>query len=111
MAQPSDERMRWRDNPNAVELGFDHYLTLIERRLRGEDVSLVQGLRSIYREQLSINLRETQDRGLMHRESSVFRDYVNSIFESKFLPNIEYWEAQGLEQFLEWKSNFYRATE
>jgi hypothetical protein len=88
MTQPQPERMRWRDNPNAVELGFDHYLTLIERRLRGEDVSLVQGLRSFYREELSINLRETQARGLMHRESSVFRDYVNSIFESEFLPNI-----------------------
>lgn len=111
MAQPLDERMRWRDKPNAVELGFDHYLTLIERRLRGEDVSLVQGLRSFYRQQLSINLRETQARGLMHWESSVFRDYVNSIFESEFLPNIEYWEARGLEQFLEWKSNFYRARD
>ena len=41
MTQLPTERMRWRDNPNAVELGFDHYLTLIERRLRGEDVSLV----------------------------------------------------------------------
>jgi hypothetical protein len=76
MARPSDERMRWRDNPNAVELGFDHYLTLIERRLNGEDVSLVQGLRRFYRDELSIDLRETQARGLMHRESSVFIDYV-----------------------------------
>lgn len=109
MAQPSDERMRWRDNPNAVELGFDHYLTLIERRLRGEDVSLVQGLRGFYREQLSINLRETQARGLMHRESSVFIDYVKSILDTGFLPNIEYWEAQGLEQFLQWKADFYQA--
>src|ERR687896_652245 len=111
MAQPSDERMRWRDNPNAVELGFDHYLTLIERRRKGEDVSLVQGLRSFYREQLTINLRETQAPGLMHWESSVFRDYVNSIFESEFLPSIEYWKARGLERFLEWKSNFYRARD
>jgi hypothetical protein len=109
MAQPSEERMRWRDNPNAVELGFDHYLTLIERRLRGEDVSLVQGLRSFYREQLSINLRETQARGLMHRESSVFRDYVKSVLDADFLPNIEHWEAQGLERFLQWKNDFYRA--
>ena len=111
MARPSDERMRWRDNPNAVELGFDHYLTLIERRLNGEDVSLVQGLRRFYRDELSIDLRETQARGLMHRESSVFIDYVKSIFESEFLPNIEYWEVQGLERFLQWRSGFYRARD
>jgi 5-methylcytosine-specific restriction endonuclease McrA len=108
MTQPQPQRMRWRDNPNAVELEFDYYLTLIESRLKGTDVSLVQGLRRFYREELSIDLRETQARGLMHRESSVFRDYVQGIFEAEFLPNIEYWEAQGLERFLQWKADFYR---
>jgi hypothetical protein len=76
MTQPPTERMRWRDNPNAVEVGFDYYLTLVERRLRGEDVSLVQGLRRFYQEELKIDLRDTQARGLMHRSSSVFNDYV-----------------------------------
>jgi predicted restriction endonuclease len=103
--------MRWRDNPNAVELGFDHYLTLVERRLRGEDVSLVQGLRSFYSEELSIDLRDTQARGLMHRASSVFNDYVQSILDTEFLPNVEYWAAQGLEHFLQWRDDFYRARD
>ena len=111
MAQPSNERMRWRDNPDAVELGFDHYLTLIERRLKGENISLVQGLRRFYQEELGIDLRETQARGLMHRESSVFIDYVQSVVSTSFLPNIEHWEGQGLDQFLEWKQDFYRARD
>jgi hypothetical protein len=111
MTQPSNERMRWRDNPNAVELGFDHYLTLVERRLKGEDVSLVQGLRRFYREELGIDLRDTQARGLMHRDSSVFNDYVQSILDTDFLPNVEYWAAQGLEQFLQWRDDFYRARD
>src|SRR5919106_1748799 len=109
MAQPPTERMRWRDNPNAVELGFDHYLTLVERRLRGEDVPLVQGLRRFYGEELAIDLRDTQARGLMHRSSSVFNDYVQSVLDTNFLPNVEYWEARGLDQFLQWRSDFYRA--
>jgi hypothetical protein len=109
MTQLPTERMRWRDNPNAVELGFDYYLTLVERRLGGEDVSLVQGLRRFYREELGIDLRETQARGLMHRSSSVFNDYVQSILDTDFLPNVEYWEARGLDQFLQWRNDFYRA--
>jgi predicted restriction endonuclease len=111
MAQPSNERIRWRDNPDAVELGFDHYLSLIERRLRGDNVSLVQGLRRFYQEELGIDLPETQARGLMHRESSVFIDYVQSVVSASFLPNIEHWEVQGLDQFLEWKLDFYRARD
>lgn len=101
--------MRWRDNPNAVELGFDHYLTLIVRRLKGEDVSLVQGLRRFYREELNIELRDTQARGLMHSSSSVFNDYVQSILDTEFLPNFEYWQAQGLERLIQWRNEFYRA--
>jgi hypothetical protein len=101
--------MRWRDNPNAVELGFDYYLELLEMRLKGEDVSLVQGLRHFYQEKLGIDLRETQARGLMHRSSSVFIDYVTSILGSDFRPNIEYWEEQGLDSFRQWRNDFYRA--
>jgi hypothetical protein len=101
--------MHWRDNPNAVELGFDYYLRLLERRLTGEEVSLVQGLRNFYREELGIGLRETQARGLMHRSSSVFIDYATSILGAEFRPNVEYWEEQGLEQFVEWRNEFYRA--
>jgi 5-methylcytosine-specific restriction endonuclease McrA len=101
--------MRWRDNPNAVELGFDYYMELLELRLKGEDVSLVQGLRHFYQEKLGIDLRETQARGLMHRSSSVFIDYVRSILGSDFRPNSEHWEERGLERFLEWRNDFYRA--
>ncbi len=89
-------------------MGFDHYLALIERRLRGEDISLVQGLRSFYRGELSIDLREAQARGLMHRERSVFIDYVKGLSDVSFLPNIEHWESQGLDIFLEWRDNFYK---
>ncbi len=109
MTQLATERMRWQDNPDAVELGFDHYLTLLEKRLHGEDVSLVQGLRSFYQSILGIDLRETQARGLMHRESSVFIDYVTSVWDAPFLPNIEYWQSQGLDNFLRWKEGFHRA--
>jgi hypothetical protein len=108
MTSSPTERMRWRDNPNAVELGFDHYLTLIERRLRGEDVSLIQGLISFYRNGLNIELRATQARGLMHRSSSVYNDYVQSILDTEFQPNIEYWASQGLDAFLRWRDDFYR---
>lgn len=111
MTQPAGERMRWQDNPDAVELGFDHYLTLIERRLHGEDVSLVQGLRSFFQSELGISLRETQARGLMHRESSVFIDYVTSVWDAPFLPNIEYWQAEGLDNFLRWKEGFCKARD
>jgi predicted restriction endonuclease len=45
----------------------------------------------------------------MHRSSSVFNDYVQSILDTDFLPNVEYWEARGLDQFLQWRSDFYRA--
>ena len=47
----------------------------------------------------------------MHRESSVFIDYVSSIMDSQFLPNFGFWEARGLEKFLEWKHEFYRARD
>ena len=109
MTSSYNDRVRWRDNPNAVELGFDYYLGLIERRLKGDDVSLVQGLRNFFRDELSINLRETQARGLMHRDSSVFSDYVQSIMETDFLPNLAFWEAVGLDRFLAWKDEFVRA--
>ena len=42
------ERLHWKENPDAVELRFEHYLRLLERRLRGEDISLVQDLRRFY---------------------------------------------------------------
>lgn len=108
MQNPTGERVQWKDNPNAVELGFDFYLTLIERRLRGERLSLVQSLRRYYSQELGIPLRETQSRGLMHRTSSVFIDYVESVSNSSFVPGIQHWEGQGLEAFLTWREQFYR---
>ncbi len=109
MEQSGFERISWRDNPDAVELGFDHYLSLIERRLRGENVSLVQGLREYYMQELRIDLRETQARGLMHRSSSVFIDYVNQVLGEAFVPNVEHWEGLGVEAFLEWQQRFHAA--
>jgi hypothetical protein len=45
----------------------------------------------------------------MHHSSSVFNDYVQSVLDTNFLPNVEYWEARGLDQFLQWRTDFYRA--
>ena len=102
-------RVPWRENSDAVELGFDFYLQLLERRLRGERVSLVQGLRQFYQQKLGIDLRETQARGLMHRTSSVFIDYVNEVIAETFLPNVEHWQEQGLQSFFDWRERFYQA--
>ena len=111
MEQQPLKRVSWKENPDAVELGFDHYLQLVERRLRGEQVSLVQEIRHFYSQQLGIELRETQARGLMHRTGSVFIDYVRDIVgeEEEFLPNVEYWQEQGLEAFFQWRNQFQEA--
>ena len=105
------ERILWRNNPTAVELGFDYYLTLLERSLKGETVSLVQSLRRFFRDELKIDLRETQARGLMHRDSSVFRDYVSSLTDADFVPNLAHWESLGIDRFLEWKKEFFLARD
>ncbi|MBI4340418.1 MAG: HNH endonuclease [Chloroflexi bacterium] len=109
MQEQSLERFSWREHPDAVELGFSHYLNLIERRLQGEDISLVQGLRQFYQTELGVSLRETQARGLMHRDSSVFIDYVNQVTGERFTPNVEYWETLGLDAFLSWTKRFNSA--
>jgi len=107
--EPYLPRVRWKENPNAVELGFDFYLELLERRLKGERVSLVQSLRQYYREELGIDLRENQARGLMHKSSSVFIDYVNDVAGADFTPGIQFWEKQGIGEFLRWREAFYKA--
>lgn len=103
------ERVSWKRNPDAVELGFDFYLNLLERRLRGEEISLVQNLRRYYREELEIDLRETQARGLMHQTSSVFIDYVAATSGQTFIPGVQFWERQGLDRFLAWRDIFCQA--
>ena len=108
MEQLPPERIQWRENHDAIELGFDFYLEILERRLKGQRLSLVQSLRKFYEEELGIDLRETQARGLMHRSSSVFIDYVKDASGSQFTPGIQFWEAQGLEQFLQWRDSFHR---
>jgi hypothetical protein len=108
MNHEDQKRVSWRQMPNAVELGFDYYLYLVERRLKGEDISLVQGLRKFFRENLGIDLRETQARGLMHKSGSVFIDYVKEVTGEVFVPGIQYWESLGLEGFRKWKDGFYR---
>ena len=55
MNHEDQKRVSWRQMPNAVELGFDYYLYLVERRLKGEDISLVQGLRKFFGENLGID--------------------------------------------------------
>lgn len=101
-------RVSWRQMPNAVELGFDHYLNLIEKRLKGENISLVQGLIKFFNEKLGIDLRETQARGLMHKSSSIFIDYVKEVTGETFIPGIQYWESSGLDGFMEWENEFYK---
>ena len=109
MEQSNLIRVQWKENPNAVELGFDFYLQLLERRLTGGEVSLVQNLRSYYRDELGIDLRETQARGLMHRASSVFIDYVKAVSGQDFTPGIQHWENRGLGDFFEWRDRFFKA--
>jgi len=111
MEQSPLERVRWREHPDAVELGFDFYLSILERRLKGEEISLVQSLRQFYEDELGIDLRETQARGLMHRSSSVFIDYVEAVSGGKFTPGIEFWETQGINQFYSWRDNFYQTRD
>ena len=105
------ERIQWSDNPNAVELGFEFYLDVIERRLKGEDVSMVQSLCDYYRKELEIDLRETQARGLMHRDSSVFSEYAKAASGQDFTPGIQHWQEVGLDGFLEWRNRFTRAID
>ena len=95
--------------PEVVELGFEFYLRIIERRLRGEDVSMVQSLRDYYRRELQIDLRETQARGLMHRDSSVFPNYAKAVSGQDFVPGIQHWERVGLDSFLEWRNRFFKS--
>ncbi len=100
------ERVSWKEHENAVEIGFEFYLSLLEKRIKEKRVSLVQELRKFFKNELNISLRETQARGLMHKESSVFKDYVKSIAGESFNPASQYWEKQGLEKFLEWKKRW-----
>lgn len=109
MRQDDTSRFRWEESPNAVEKGFDFYLGLLERRLKGDDVSLVQNLRSYFQKDLGINLRETQVRGLMHRDNSVFTDYVKAVSGQDFTPGIQHWEEKGLSNFYEWQDHFFEA--
>ncbi len=97
------QRISWRKNVNAVEIGFEFYLDLLERRTRGERVSLVQELRRFFDRELGITLRETQARGLMHRRSSVFIEYVKGVKGEEFNPSSDHWKRQGLEKFTEWR--------
>ena len=105
------ERFQWRTSPHAVELGFEFYLGIIERRLNGEDVSMVQSLRDYFRRELRIDLRETQARGLMHRDSSVFPNYAEAVSGQRFVPGILHWEEVGLEGFVEWRNRFFKARD
>ena len=105
------ERFQWRTTPHAVELGFEFYLGIIERRLNGEDVSMVQSLRDYFRQELRIDLRETQARGLMHRDSSVFPNYARAVSGQNFVPGIQHWEDVGLDGFQDWRKGFFRARD
>ena len=107
MNEAQFERVQWRENPNAVDLGFEFYLWIIERRLRGERVSMVQSLLDYFQQELQINLRHTQARGLMHRDSSVFVDYAKAVSGQEFIPGVQHWEEAGLDSFLEWRNRFF----
>jgi len=108
MSESDIYRVHWKENPNAVELGFDFYLQLLERRLKGENISLVQNLRNFYKDELGMDIRETQARGMMHKSSSIFIDYVREIAGEPFVPGIQFWEEQGISKFQKWKERFYQ---
>jgi predicted restriction endonuclease len=103
------ERVSWRKNENAVEIGFEHYLDLLEKRIKGDNISLVQELRKFFNRELGIKLRETQARGLMHRSSSVFIEYVKGVTGEDFNPTSQYWVQQGLKKFKEWRKTWLTA--
>lgn len=102
------ERVSWRKNENAVEIGFEFYLDLLEKRIKGEEVSLVQELRKFFHKELGIQLRETQARGLMHKSSSVFIEYIKGVTGEGFNPTSEYWRRQGMNKFTEWRKRWMR---
>ena len=99
-------RVSWRENENAIEIGFEFYLDLLERRIKDESVSLVQELRWFFEKELGIQLRETQARGLMHREASAFIRYVKGIAGEDFNPTVEYWNTRGIKTFAEWRKKW-----
>lgn len=98
--------MSWRENEDAIEIGFEYYLDLLGRRIKGESLSIVQNMRNFFDEELDIQLRKTQARGLMHKEASAFIRYVKGITGENFNPTIEYWETQGMKKFSEWRKKW-----
>jgi len=100
------ERISWKKNENAIELGFEYYLDLLEKRIKGENISLVQSLRIFFDSELGIRIRETQARGLMHKSSSVFIEYVKAVSGESFNPASRYWRRQGLKKFWEWREKW-----
>ena len=97
------KRVSWRENENAIEISFEFYLDLLEKRIEYENISIVQELRNFFDKELSIQLRETQTRGLMHKEASAFIRYVKGVTGEDFNPSSEYWKEQGIEKFKEWR--------
>lgn len=97
------KRVSWRENENTIEISFEFYLDLLEKRIKDENVSLVQELRNFFDKELGIQLRETQTRGLMHNESSAFIRYVKGVTGEYFNPSSEYWKTQGIKKFNQWR--------
>lgn len=97
------KRVSWRENENAIEIGFEFYLDLLEKRIEDENISIVQELRNFFDKELNIQLRATQARGLMHKEASAFIRYVKGVIGEDFNPSSEYWNTQGIETFKEWR--------
>ena len=95
-----DERIAWKENENLVEISFEFYLSLLERRLRGENVSLVEEMQSFFKNELNISVRKTQIRGLMHNKTSVYINYIASITGKTFEPGSQIWDERGLKNSL-----------
>jgi predicted HNH restriction endonuclease len=55
-----------------------------------------------------MDIRETQARGMMHKSSSIFIDYVREIAGEQFVLGIQFWEEQGISKFHKWKERFYQ---
>jgi len=93
--------MNWQDNPDLIEKGLNHWLELMERKLRGEAVSIISSL-DIYYQELGYALTRGQLSGLIHSKGLFYR-YIKSEFDIDFNPTVKYWQQEDFEDFLDAK--------
>ena len=106
MATEKTENIQWKEHQDAVERGFVHYLALIERSLRGERVSLEQGLIDFFSSEFDMHLRRDQTRGLRHRSGGAFKTLLHNITGEAYLPVLREFREWTLDEFFTWRSQF-----